>query len=221
MVSLQTMRGYHGIWRWNIERDSATRLVKAWSAISASEMPDSRKVRLANVAWAAGAFDRAYCVLLDDIVRAERAKNVGVPAAMKFLSGPYEHSVDYLLGMGLWMDLGDVLVAYRTIAGRLARLKRHGGRNWSADEIEREVRVLQGRTLTQLGPKPVTLLADAILHHTWDPSEAMTQGFTLHWKGSDPARLDLAEGDLRGALDTLVEDTLQQVDDFVSTALHR
>jgi hypothetical protein len=126
MVSLATVRDHYGVWRWRIERDSSNRLVEAWAKIGASALPDDTTVRLANVAWAVAVFERAYDVLLADIVRAEQARNVGVPAVMALLTGPYQDSLDYLLGMSLWMDLGDVLVAYRTIAERLKRLKRLG-----------------------------------------------------------------------------------------------
>ncbi|HEU4422393.1 MAG TPA: hypothetical protein VFR67_07610, partial [Pilimelia sp.] len=112
MVSFQTTREYYGIWRWKIERESSNRLVALWAAIGASKLDDDTKVRLANVAWALASFERAYDVLREDMVRAETARSAGVPPAMKFLTGPYENSLDYLLGMSLWMDLADVLIAY-------------------------------------------------------------------------------------------------------------
>ena len=121
MVSFTTLQEHYGIWRWRIERDSSNQLVKLWSDIGASGLQDDAKVRLANVAWALGAFERAYDVLLADIVSAEKAHNEGVPPLLAYVTGPYENSLDYLLGMGLWMDLGDVLVAYRTIAKRMDR----------------------------------------------------------------------------------------------------
>lgn len=121
MVSFEMAQERYGIWRWRIERDSSNRLVKLWSEIDVFGLPEDTKVRLANVAWALAAFERAYDALLADIVRAERAKNIGVPPVMAVLTGPFENSLDYLLGMSLWMDLGDVLVAYRTIAKRIDR----------------------------------------------------------------------------------------------------
>lgn len=224
-VSLATVRDHYGVWRWRIERDSSNRLVKAWTEIDASGLADDTKVRLANVAWAVAAFERTYDVLLADMVRAEQARNVGVPAVMAHLTGPYEHSLDYLLGMSLWMDLGDVLVAYRTIAERLKRLKRLGDRGiatlWSAADVDREVRILQDRTLPDLSSEPVTILAGTILHDTWDPSVGLTVAFQLYWKGSDPQTLDLAEGDFRDALATLVDETVKQVSEFISGALER
>ena len=225
-VSLATVRDHYGVWRWRIERDSSNRLVKAWAEIDASGLADDTKVRLANVAWAIAAFERTYDVLLADIVRAEQARNVGVPAAMAHLTGPYEHSLDYLLGMSLWMDLGDVLVAYRTIAKRLERLGegrivRRSATPWSAGDVDREVRILQDRRLPDLSSKPVTILAGTILHDTWDPSVGLTVAFQLYWKGSDPQTLDFAEGDFRDALATLVDETVKQVSEFISGALER
>jgi len=60
MVSLETVRDHYGVWRWRIERDSSNQLVKLWSDIDASGLPDDTKVRLANVAWALAAFERSY-----------------------------------------------------------------------------------------------------------------------------------------------------------------
>jgi hypothetical protein len=225
-VSLATVRDHYGVWRWRIERDSSNRLVKAWAKINAFRLADNTKVRLANVAWAVAAFERAYDMLLADIVRAEQARNVGVPAAMAHLTGPYEHSLDYLLGMSLWMDLGDVLVAYRTIAKRLKRLKegrivRRSATRWSDADVDREVRILQDRRLPDLSNEPVTILAGTILHDTWDPSVGLTAAFQLYWKGSKPQTLDFAEGDFREALATLVDETVEQVSEFISGSLER
>lgn len=223
-VSLATVRDHYGVWRWRIERDSSNRLVKAWAEIDASGLANDTTVRLANVVWAVAAFERTYDVLLADIMRAEQARNVGVPPVMAHVTGPYEHSLDYLLGMSLWMDLGDVLVAYRTIAERLKRLKerrivRRSATPWSADDVDREVQMLQDRRLPDLSSEPVTILAGTILHDTWDPSVGLTVAFKLYWKGSDPQTLDFAEGDFRGGLATLVDETLKQVSDFISGAL--
>ena len=225
-VSLATVRDHYAVWRWRIERDSSNRLVKAWAEIDASGLAGDTKVRLANVAWAVAAFERTYDVLLADIVRAEQARNVGVLAVMAHLTGPYEHSLDYLLGMSLWMDLGDVLVAYRTIAKRLERLGegrivRRSATPWSAADVKREVRILQDRRLPDLSSKPVTILAGTILHDTWDPSVGLTVAFQLYWKGSDSRTLDFAEGDFRDALATLVDETVKQISEFISGALER
>ena len=53
-------------------------------------------------------------------------------------------------------------------------------------------------------------LAGAILHLTWHPNKEPILAFQLHWKGDDPKTLDFAEGDLRGRLNTLVEETLSR-----------
>jgi hypothetical protein len=99
MASFETAREHYGIWRWKIERDSSNRLVRLWAEIDGSSLDNDTKIALANVGWALASFERAYDVMLEDIVRAERARNQGVPAVMKILTGPYEDSLDYLLGM--------------------------------------------------------------------------------------------------------------------------
>jgi hypothetical protein len=62
-------------WRWRMELEPSNRLLDAWSAINASSLPDDTKVKHADVAWATAAFERAYHVLLADIVRAEKASS--------------------------------------------------------------------------------------------------------------------------------------------------
>jgi hypothetical protein len=123
MVSTQTLREHYGFWRWQVERASSNRLVGLWTKIGSSSLDHAAKVSLANIAWALAAFERSYDILGEDIVRAERARNEGVPTPMAVLSGPYPASFDYLIGMSLWMDLGDVLVAYRTIMDRFGHLR--------------------------------------------------------------------------------------------------
>jgi hypothetical protein len=223
-VSLQTAREHYGIWRWKIERDSSNRLGKLWAEIGASSLDDDTKIGLGNVAWALASFERAYEVLLEDIIRAERARNIGVPPAMKVLTGPYEDSLDYLIGMSLWMDLADVLVSYRTIVKRFGHLRRPPRlKRISTDvaEIEREIGILEARGLPELSTKPVTILANKLLHETWHPCRPRTLGFELYWKGADPKRLDFAEADFRGSLNTLVEDTLKQVYEFILAVIQR
>lgn len=174
---------------------------------------------LGNVAWAVASFERAYAVLLEDIARAERARNVGVPAVMAFLSGPYKGSVEYLLGTSLWMDIADVLVCYRTIADRAKLLKglpRRHRSPLSQLEIEQELVLLESRTLPELGHEAVRRLADTVLHRSWHPEVARDLGFVLFWKGEEPKQVDLAEGDLLGSLSTLVEDTIRQVSTLIS-----
>jgi hypothetical protein len=92
-VSTETLREHYGIWRWRIERDSSNRLVQLWVKIGASNLDNDTKVDLVNVAWALASFERAYDVLVADMGRAEHAHNVGVPAVMSFLTGPYEGSL--------------------------------------------------------------------------------------------------------------------------------
>jgi hypothetical protein len=227
MVSLKTVQEHYGIWRWRIEKDSSNELVKIWSDIDGSGLPDDTKVRLANVAWALGAFERSYDLLLADIVRAEKARNEGAPPLMKHLTGPYEDSLDYLLGMGLWMDLGDVLVAYRTIAKRIDRGLKDGGvlrrssTPWKLADVREQVEKMEARALPELGTDPVTIMANTILHRTWDPSVELTMAFKIYWKGSDPETLDFAEGDVRGALSKLVDETVEQIRQFLRSVLER
>jgi hypothetical protein len=189
-----------------------------WAEISASSLDDDTKVELVNVAWALAAFEKAYNVLFEDIMRAERARNVGVPPMMKFLTGPYEDSLDYLVGMSLWMDLADVFVSYRTIVERFGHLRRpaRGKRiPMVVADIEREIETLEARRLPELSTAPVMELANTVLHETWHPGRARTLAFELYWKGTDPETLDFTEADFRGSLDALVEETLTQVHEFI------
>jgi hypothetical protein len=202
-VSFETLREHYGIWRWRIERDSSNRFVQLWANIGASSLDNDTKVSVANVALAWPSFERAYDVLVADIGRAERAHNVGVPAVMSFLTGPYEGSLDYLLGTSLWMDLGDVLISYRTIVERFGYLKRPARRRRlpvTVTEVERQIGILEARELPELSQEPITKLADRILHETWHPNASQTLGFRLYWKDTDPKSLDFAEGDFTGSL---------------------
>ena len=79
----------------------------------------------------------------------------------------------------------------------------------------------EARTLPELGTDPVTIMANTVLHKTWDPNVGLTIGFRLYWKGSDATSLDFAEGDFRSALDKLVEETVEQVCGFIRTVLDR
>ncbi len=223
-VSLQTVREHYGIWRWKIERESSNKIVKIWAEIAASSIDNGTKTELANVAWALASFEKAYDVLVEDIVRAEGARNTGVPPVMKFFTGPYEDSLDYLIGMSLWMDLADVLVSYRTIVERFGHLKRPARRKkipMIVTDIEREIQTLEARRLPELSTKPATALADTVLHETWHPSGAHTLNFELYWKGTEPKTLDFTNGDFRGSLDALVANTLKQVNEFILAVLQR
>jgi hypothetical protein len=221
-VSFQTLQEHYGVWRWQIERPSSNRLVKLWVEIGSSSLDDDAKVSLWNVAWALASFERSYDILVEDIVRAERARNVGVPPAMKVLTGPYQDSLDYLLGMSLWMDLGDVLVAYRTIMDRFGLLKTPARRKspaWSVADVDRERATLEARRLPELSTDSMRELAVTILHVTWHPDREPSLAFRLYWKGDDRKTLDFAEDNLRGRLHTLVEETLKQVDEFILAVL--
>jgi hypothetical protein len=221
-VSFETLQEYYGIWRWRIERDSSNRLVQLWARIGASSLDNDTKIGLANVAWALASFERAHDVLVADIARAEHAHNAGVPAVMSFLTGPYEGSLDYLLGMSLWMDLGDVLISYRTIVERFGHLRRPARRQrlpMAVTEVERQIGILDAKQLPELSGEPITKLADRILHETWHPHASQALGFQLYWKDTDPKSLDFAEGDFKGSLKALVESTLGQVYEFILAAL--
>jgi hypothetical protein len=215
-VSLQTAREHHRVWRWRLEVEPAQRFENAWVEIAASSLPDDAKIRLADVAWAASAFERAYHVLLDDIVRAEAAKRDGVPPILELLSGRYNDSLERLLYTSLWMDLGDVFVAYRTIAKRVQCCKRHP---FSDAEIKQEIDVFEGRRLPELSATRMTRLAGRILHTTWDPRDRRELAIQIYWKGPNGETLDFAEGDFRGSLSALVDETLDQTDSFISKAL--
>ena len=221
-VSFQTTREHYGVWRWKIERQSSNRLVKLWAEIGSSSLDDAAKVSLVNVAWALASFERSYDVLVEDIVRAERVHNVGVPPVMQLLTGPYEDSLDYLIGMSLWMDLGDVLVAYRTIMDRFGHLRttaRGKSPAWPKADVDRERAILEARRLPELSTASMRELAVTIAHLTWHPNKESTLDFRLYWKGTNPETLDFAEGDFRRSLNTLVEETLKQVYEFILAVL--
>jgi len=222
MVSTQTLREHYGFWRWHLERESSNRLVRLWRDIGSSSLNHAAKVSLANVAWALAAFERSYDILREDIVRAERARNEGVPAPMAVLSGPYPDSLDYLIGMSLWMDLGDALVAYRTVMDRFGHLRSFTkGKNpaWAGADVERELATLEARRLPELSTASMRELAVTIAHLTWHPNKESTLDFRLYWKGTNPETLDFAEGDFRRSLNTLVEETLKQVYEFILAVL--
>jgi hypothetical protein len=83
-----------------------------------------------------------------------------------------------------------------------------------------ELVTLEARRLPQLSTDSMRDLAGAILHLTWHPNKEPILAFQLYWKSDDPKTLDFAEGDLRGRLNTLVEETLkQQVHEFILAVL--
>jgi hypothetical protein len=224
--NFETGQKHYEIYRWKIERPSSNNLVRLWAEIGDASLPDDTKVRLADVAWALGSFERAYDVLMADMTRAERAHNEGVPEPMVILSGPWgEDSLDLLFGMGLWLDLGDALVAYRTIEDRLEKAMTNRGvlrdpsTRWTKADVDRQLDQLRARTLPGLGTEKVTKMADVVLHHSWDPSAQPEMSFTVAWKGPNNETVDFAEDDVREDLRRLVEDTLTQVYGFIRAQL--
>lgn len=221
-VSFETVRTHHGIWRWKMERESSQRLVRSWRAVAAAHLHSETKTQLMNVAWSLASFERAYNILIADAHRAEHARAVGVPAIMALLTGPYERSLEYLLTMSLWMDLGDVLAAYRTIVDRFTHLRGSARRqrlSMSPAELEREITILQNRRLPSLSNEPLMILANRILHQAWHPTEDDALALEIHWKGSaEEPVIDFASGDVRGELLSLVEGTSGQVNEFVAAA---
>jgi hypothetical protein len=159
-VSTGTLQDHYQVWRWRLELESSRRFVELWKKIGASNLGDSEKLILVDVAWALASFERGYDLLIADIARAERARNQGVPAVMDVLTGPYKDSLDYLIAASLWMDLGDVLVWYRAIVDRLGHLigsARKGRVLVTESEIRHQLNVLNGRKLPELSSKSVRL----------------------------------------------------------------
>lgn len=208
-VSFETVRTYHGIWRWKLERDASNRLVKSWQTVHGSELHPEAKTRLMNVSWSLATFERSYHMLASDARRAEQARSEGVPAIMALLTGPYEQSLEYLMTMSLWMDLGEVLAAYRTVVDRFAQLKgpaRRGRLPVAQDVVEEELSVLRGRQLPALSAEPVSRLANRVLHEAWHPTDYDALGLEIHWKERDGDYfVDFGHGDVRDELLTLTE----------------
>jgi hypothetical protein len=123
--------------------------------------------------------------------------------------------------MSLWMDLGDVLISYRTIAERFGHLKRPARRRRlpvTVTEVERQIGILKTREWPELSGEPITRLADRILHETWHP-DTSSLGFELDWKKHSSRVSRLWGGDFRGSLQSPVEDTFRQVYEFMLAAL--
>lgn len=216
LLSFQEARKQYGVWRWRIELDPAVRFGQSWADIGACADTESAKIRLLDVAWAEAAFMRAYNVLLEDCWRTQSARNEGVPAMMTVLSGAYFDSLERLLTTSLWMDLGDVLIAYRTLTERVKKCKRHV---LTPQEIASQVKTLQQRRLPLLSDEPVTLVAGHILHASWDPVGQQPLTVQIVWKPTEPPTVDFAEGPFLESLADLVADTRQQVADFLARAL--
>ncbi len=217
-VSIETLQDHYQVWRWRLELESSQRFVELWKEIAASYLRGGEKSALVSVAWALASLERAYDILVADMVRAERVQNVGAPAVMVHLTGPYENSLGYLLAASLWMDLGEMVVWYRAIADRLGHLKgsaRQGRVSVTEADISQQLDVLDARTLPALSNKPLRYLAKNILHFSWHPSRAGDLSIDLYWKGDGPKTVDFAEADLRGQLKALIEETIEQVSNLI------
>jgi hypothetical protein len=219
-VSTQTLREHYGFWRWRIERQSSNRLVKRWAQIGSSSLHHAAKVSLANVAWALASFEQSYDILREDIVRAEMARNTGVPPAMAVISGPHQNSLDYRCLNGWILAMCSLRIERSWTAsdtcGILSGAKvRHGlNQTWSASS-----RHSKPDASPELSTDSMRVLAIRIAHLTWDPEKGSNLDFQLYWKGTDLETLDFAEADLRGSLKTLVEETLRQVYEFFLAVL--
>ena len=215
MVSVATLAEHYGQYRWTLERDSAGRFAGLWGQIGASSLQDRDKGTLTNVIWALASLERAFQVLEADAKRAEKVVNVGAPAVMTFLSGPYAGSLQYLLATGLWMDLGEVLAAYRTLQdrfGHLRRMVRGNAGPLTEQDFQAEKAALEARRLPELGTQPIRQLATNVLHHFWHPTTPGVE-FAWAWTGKEGERtVNFTEhGDLRGSLFTVVGETVDQV----------
>jgi hypothetical protein len=224
-VSMETLQDHYQVWRWRLELESSQRFVELWKEIGASNLGDGEKLILVDVAWALASFERGYDLLSADLLRAERARNQGVPAVMATLTGPYEDSLDYLIAASLWMDLGDILVWYRAIADRLAHLKgsaRQARVLVKESEIRHQLDVLDRRRLPELSSERIRVLADNLLHHSWHPSRASSRlSIDLYWKGDDPKTVDFAQADFRLRLKAFVDETIEQISFFIRDVIQR
>ena len=223
-ISFEQTRAQYRIWRWRLEQPSSARFVRTWSEIGASTFDESARLALANVAWGLAALERAWAVLLEDAARLESVKREGAPAIMHFLSGPYERSLEYVLGTSLWMDLGDVLAAYRTVVERFSLLKgpaRRGSLRPFVDTVTGELAVLQQRRVPTLSNDTLSRLANRVLHESWHPLGNRELAFELHWRGDTGQEVDFAPDPVIDALGTEIEETSGQVNAFFDIVLGR
>jgi len=219
-VSVETLARHYGQYRWVLERDSASRFAGLWGRIGASGLQGRDKETLTNVIWALASLERALQVLEADAKRAEEVANEGAPAVMLMLSGSYgPKSLEYLLATSLWMDLGEVLTAYRTLQMRLGHLLQAvRGRRipLTRPEFDAEVATLEVRRLPELGNRPIRELANNLLHQDWHPT---TRGvaFAWAWSGKEGDRKVnfTEEGDLRESLFAVVGHTVDQIASLV------
>lgn len=215
-VTFEATRRHHAVWQWRVELESSQRFVGTWSKIAASSLDTSTQVRLANVAWGLAGFERSYDLLAENFHRADQARRDGMPAIMAFLSGPHERSLEYLLGASLWLDLGEVIAHFRTVADRFSYLKGPARRDHLPADlaaVEVELLWLKSRALPALGEIPVTELANRVLHEAWHPAGTVDLAFPLYFRES--GSVDLAEDDLRDQLRGFVETTLERVTPFL------
>lgn len=221
-VSFEQTRRLYRVWRWRIEQPSSMRFVGTWSRVSSADMDQASRLALANVAWGLAALERTWAVLLEDATRAEAIKREGAPAIMHFLSGPYKDSLEYLVGASLWLDLGDVLVAYRTVVDRFRYLRgpaRRGSLKPHFDRVTSNLDTLEQRRVPALSPDPLTLLANTVLHESWHPSTSRELAFELYWKGEGTMEVDFSEGPVMDQLGAQIEETANQLDDFFNAVL--
>jgi hypothetical protein len=215
-VSVETLARHYRQYRWVLERESAMRFAGLWSFIGASDLQDGDKETLINIIWGLASLERSLQVLEADAARAEEVMNEGTPAPMLLLSGPYgPKSLEYLLATGLWMDLSEVLTAYRTLQMRLGHLRRsaRGGRlPVTPQEIDSQISRLDARRLPELGRRPIRELANNLLHQDWHPT-APGVDFGWVWSGNEGERKVnfTEEGDLRESLFTVIEETVEQI----------
>lgn len=217
----ETQRQYE-VWRWRLEQPVAQHFTGLWSRIAASSHDDDTQITLVNVAWGLAALERAWHVLLADVERIERTKRDGAPAIMVHLSGGHQDSLNYLLAQSLWLDLGDVLTAYRVICDRFKSLtgsKRRGTLKEESDRIKAEHETLKQRTLPALSAEPVVILANNVLHQSWHPDNAEDLSIQIVFKGDGGDEFDFARDNAMQELQALVAATRQQIDGFLDHVL--
>jgi hypothetical protein len=78
-VSTEALQDHYQIWRWRLELDSSRRFVGLWQETNESQLDNDAKLAVVDVAWALASFERAYDVLVADLLRAERVQNIGAP----------------------------------------------------------------------------------------------------------------------------------------------
>ena len=124
------------------------------------------------------------------------------------------------MATGLWMDLGDVLTAYRTVADRLRLLLngvRAGRVPLTPDEFAAETTALESRRLPELSGQPLREMADNLLHRSWHPTTSKV-AFTWAWTTEPDGRqtVNFTEiGNLRESVFEVIGETVDQIVDLV------